>query len=1270
MNTMSPMGKFLRTLLLVLCVSPLAVVAGENTHPAEHSHPVNAAANLSAHSNPTPWWVTATNQQVQLSHADIWSILARMINFRYASSSNGYGGSSSKYNADLSSLIVSNGSLDPAFAASVTSYNVNVPNNVTSLHVTATTANSSARLKINGEKEISGTPSEVVELKVGTNLISIVVTSANEKRKKIYTVSVTRAANTAGNADLSALSLSAGTLNPAFSAAVTSYSAQVANNIASVQVTATAADAGASVMINGQAVVSGTASAPINLVVGVNAISVIVTAAGAATTKTTTISVTRAVSTNADLSALAISSGTLNPAFAPGVTNYSVNVPNNVASTQLTATTADSGASLTINGQATASGTPSAALALNVGTNLVSVVVRAADNVTSKTYTVSITRAASSNANLSALSATSVVLNPAFAVNTTAYSADVVNAVASTQVTAATADAAASVMINGQVVASGVPSAVINLAIGVNTINVIVTAADAVSSKVYTITIHRAAASTNADLSALTIAPGTLAPVFASNTLDYTAQVDNTVGAIQITATTADTGATLTINGQSRTSGNPGVGFSLSVGANIIPMVVTAADKVTSKTYTLTVTRAASANADLSALALSTGTLVPAFSASTFTYNTTVATAVTAVQVTAAVVDSGSTLTINGVATASGVASSPISLQPGNNLITVVATAADLLTKRTYSINVLRQADTSLSALSLSVGALSPAFDPAAATYTAQVGFLASVVRLTATASSTTSTITVNGLPVDSGVASQAIHLTEGVNPIAVVVTGIDGNVNTYNLSLTRQALGTFAQSVYAKSSNSDATDSFGSAVAVWGNTVAVSSIFESSGAAGVNGDQLNNTVSGSGAVYMFVRDAAGAWSQQAYLKASNPGANDAFGTSLALWGDTLVVGAPGEDSSATGMNGDQTNNLAVDAGAAYVFVRDAAGAWSQQAYLKASHTTITTAGSTTSNDSFGQSVGLWQDTIVVGAHMDDSNATGVNGAENNTSAIQSGAAYVFTRVAGAWSQQAYLKASNTQTGDSFGISVAIHQDTIAVGATGEDSAAIGVGGDQASNALSSAGAVYVFVRDTTGLWTQQAYVKASNTNAADFFGTGVALWGETLAVGAFGEASLLGGINGDQTNNAAGSAGAVYVYTRNNEGGWSQEAYIKASNPNAGDSFGYYGGVSLWENTLVVAAQSESSAATGINGDQLNNACSSSGAAYAFLRGADGIWTQQAYIKASDTENFAVFGYAVSVWGDTLVSGAVFQDKGGKGLNPPPSLFNAVNSGSAYFFK
>jgi hypothetical protein len=140
---------------------------------------------------------------------------------------------------------------------------------------------------------------------------------------------------------------------------------------------------------------------------------------------------------------------------------------------------------------------------------------------------------------------------------------------------------------------------------------------------------------------------------------------------------------------------------------------------------------------------------------------------------------------------------------------------------------------------------------------------------------------------------------------------------------------------------------------------------------------------------------------------------------------------------------------------------------------------------------------------------------------------------YVFSRSGSTWSQQAYVKASNTGADDSFGYSVALSADgnTLAVGATGEDSNAIGIGGDQTNNSAGQSGAVYVFSRSGS-TWSQQAYVKASNTGADDGFGYSVALSadGNTLAVGATGEESNATGIGGDQTNNSA-SAGAVYLY-------------------------------------------------------------------------------------------------------------------------------------------
>jgi hypothetical protein len=151
---------------------------------------------------------------------------------------------------------------------------------------------------------------------------------------------------------------------------------------------------------------------------------------------------------------------------------------------------------------------------------------------------------------------------------------------------------------------------------------------------------------------------------------------------------------------------------------------------------------------------------------------------------------------------------------------------------------------------------------------------------------------------------------------------------------------------------------------------------------------------------------------QQAYLKASNTGVWDYFGYSVAISGDTLVVGAFAEDSNAVGVNGDQGNNLALNAGAAYVFVRTG-GVWVQQAYLKASNTGA--------GDNFGWSVAISGDTVVVGASIEASNATGVNGDQGDNSAIGSGAAYVFFLTGGVWVQQAYLKASNTSAWEQFG---------------------------------------------------------------------------------------------------------------------------------------------------------------------------------------------------------------------------------------------------------
>jgi len=399
---------------------------------------------------------------------------------------------------------------------------------------------------------------------------------------------------------------------------------------------------------------------------------------------------------------------------------------------------------------------------------------------------------------------------------------------------------------------------------------------------------------------------------------------------------------------------------------------------------------------------------------------------------------------------------------------------------------------------------------------------------------------------------------------------------------------------------------------------------------------------------------------QQAYLKASNTGADDHFGYPVSVSGTTVVVGSWGEDSAATGVNGNQADNSAPQAGAAYVFVKSGS-TWIQQAYLKASNAEA--------YDEFGLAAAISGDTIVVGAWRESSAATGVNGNQASNAAFGSGAAYVFVRSGTTWTQQAYLKASNAEqgialAGDSFGFRVAVSGDTVIVGADNEDSSATGVNGNQSDNNGWDSGAAYVFVRNGT-TWTQQAYLKASNTDKDDAFGVSVAIYGDTAIVGAVTEDSSATGANGNQADNSIADSGAAYVFVRSGTT-WSQQAYLKASNPGIADYFGL--AVALGDNTAVVGAFQEASAATGVNGNQADNSAPQAGAAYVFARSGN-TWTQQAYLKASNTSSHDHFGGTVALSGNTVVVGAPMESGASTGVNGMQTTEGAPGSGSAYVF-
>ena len=377
-----------------------------------------------------------------------------------------------------------------------------------------------------------------------------------------------------------------------------------------------------------------------------------------------------------------------------------------------------------------------------------------------------------------------------------------------------------------------------------------------------------------------------------------------------------------------------------------------------------------------------------------------------------------------------------------------------------------------------------------------------------------------------------------------------------------------WAFQAYLKASNSNKVDNFGYSVAISGDTIVVGAPYEDSAATIVNGNQDDNSLESAGAAYVFVREGE-TWTPQAYLKPLNTGWHDCFGQAVDISGDTIVVGAYEEDGA--------SEDSEYDEGAAYVFVRDDIS-WSQQDYLKASNPgeadlfgySVAISGDSIvvgapyevdegvhyggaayvfvrdgtawseqdqiiasngdSADFFGISVDISGTTVVVGAQGEESNASGVNGDEDNDAANFAGAAYVFAQDEGTWSQQAYLKASNAGEGDYFGNSVAVSGNTIVVGAYYEGSSATGIDGNQADNAALNSGASYVFSRENN-VWSQKAYLKASNTGAGDQFGQSVDLSFYTLVVGADFEDSNATGIDGDGANDDAEDSGAGYVF-------------------------------------------------------------------------------------------------------------------------------------------
>lgn len=421
-----------------------------------------------------------------------------------------------------------------------------------------------------------------------------------------------------------------------------------------------------------------------------------------------------------------------------------------------------------------------------------------------------------------------------------------------------------------------------------------------------------------------------------------------------------------------------------------------------------------------------------------------------------------------------------------------------------------------------------------------------------------------------TNLAEQAL----GTNPQLVDTDGdgfddlLEVNANTDPLNAQSNLL-----QVGLRADDRDVLDEFGVSVAVDGNTALI-------------GSYRDDCVAGSdcGSAYVFVRGANGIWTQHSKLTAGvDAAAQDWFGFSVALEGDTALIGAYLDDCAA-----------GIDCGSAYVFTRDTGGVWTQQG------SKLTAAADAMVDDRFGFSVALDSDTALIGAYLDDC------AAGNNC-----GSAYVFTRdIGGVWTQQGgKLTASAAQANAQFGFGVALDVDTALVGANLDDCVA-----------GNGCGSAFVFVRDSGGVWTQQGSKLTAGPDATsdDQFGSNVAIDGDVILVGAPKDFIC-------ETGSPVSPCGAAYVFARNNNV-WSQQQRLLASDARPSDNFGV--SVAVSGNTVLIGAS-------------LNNVdvAINSGSTYVFTRSGS-VWSEQINLVSSDSAFLDQFGISVAIDSDTALIG------------------------------
>ena len=525
---------------------------------------------------------------------------------------------------------------------------------------------------------------------------------------------------------------------------------------------------------------------------------------------------------------------------------------------------------------------------------------------------------------------------------------------------------------------------------------------------------------------------------------------------------------------------------------------------------------------------------------------------------------------------------------------------------------------------------------------------------------------------------------------------GVNGD-QTSNTSPTSGAVYVFAkvndnwqQEAYLKASNTEqpgdgisaplpnpnARFGFQVALSSDGNTLAVSAINEDSISIGVNCEPYNLNYSSStansqgyvtktrdtdiGAIYVFTRTGA-QWTQQAYIKPLfayfNSNTNTAYGYSLALSGDgkTLAVGSAADGIFSSGITA--------------VTGSDSSSSVAFKCIDFSSSTSSSTSNSSSSSTTSSSSV----------SSSSSNNTSSSSSTEPGGS--NSGSVYIYTLKETGWREDAFVKAADAEVDDYFGASLALSYDgnSLAVGAPSEDSKDSSTNNDtiviQNFAYPFNNGGVYLFEREHN-TWTQKAKIKPSQPQWQQLFGASVALSadGTTLAVGATGDKTKVGGINPDGSNydlvdDSLHNSGAVFVFSKSATS-WVQQAYIKAANAIPGNQFGGVVSISGNGNTLAVGSWLDASQARGINGDQLDQSATNAGAAFIFTR-AGSTWTQRSYVKAPNTDAQDRFGHALKLddLGESLLIGSHRESSNAAGINGDKTDNTAAAAGAAYLY-